>query len=305
MVRLTRPATEALFPGFRARRVRTTAAGGATIHGISGGRGTPVLMLHGYPQTHAMWHAQAPALAREHSVVCADLRGYGDSGKPAGRGPDTYSKRTMAADMAELMQRLGHERFHVVAHDRGARVAHRLARDHGERVLSLTVIDICPTLAMYEQTDFDFARAYWHWFVFIQPAPLPEQLLERLGFDGLLAQVSRVTAGRGGFDARALAEYRRCFTRRTMHAICEDYRASAGIDLEHDRADVGRELAMPVHAIWGSRGVVGRQFDCLAEWRRVARDVSGTEIDCGHFVPEERPRQTLAAIRTFLRRVGP
>jgi len=303
MATLTRQSTASLFPGFKARRVRTSTAGGATIHSISAGAGTPVLLLHGYPQTHAMWHAQAPALARTHTVVCADLRGYGDSSKPAGADPDTYSKRTMAADMVELMQRLGHERFHVVAHDRGARVAHRLARDHGPRVRSLTVIDICPTLAMYERTDMDFARAYWHWFIFIQPAPLPEQLLERVGFDGLLALLTRATAGRSAFDPRALAEYRRCFTRRAMHAICEDYRASAGIDLEHDRADRGRKLAMPVHAIWGARGVVGRQFDCLAEWRRVARHATGTPLDCGHFVAEERPRETLAAIRAFLEQV--
>ncbi len=287
----------ALLAGFTPRRVRTA---GATIQTRSGGRGAPVLLLHGYPQTHAMWHAVAPALAREHTVVCADLRGYGDSSK---RGPD-FSKRAMAADMAEAMQRLGHRRFHVVGHDRGARVAHRLARDHAERVASITVIDICPTLAMYERTDMAFARAYWHWFFFIQPAPLPERLMAHLGLDGMLALLTQATAGRGGFDARALAEYRRCFTPATIHAICEDYRASAGIDLDHDRADARTKLAMPLLAIWGRRGVVGRQFDCLAEWRRVARDVRGIALDCGHFVPEERPRETLAALRAFLKEVS-
>jgi len=285
-----------LFPGFNKRRIKTT---GALIHTVSAGHGTPLLLLHGYPQTHAMWHAIAPALAREHRVVCADLRGYGDSSKPK----SGYSKREMAADMAAVMARLGHERFHVIGHDRGARVAHRLARDHGQRVMSLAVIDICPTLAMYEHTDMAFARAYWHWFFFIQPPPLPERLLEHIGFDGMLALLTKATAGRGGFDPRAVAEYRRCFTPATIHAMCEDYRASAGIDLEHDRADAKNKLAMPVLAVWGTRGVVGKQFDCVAEWKRVARKVSGCEIDCGHFVPEEEPRETLAAIRAFLTRV--
>ena len=287
----TRPAW---FPGFTPRRVRTA---GATIRAVHGGSGPALLLLHGYPQTHAMWHAIAPALAQTHSVVCADLRGYGDSSKTA----TDFSKRAMAADMVTLMQRLGHERFHLVGHDRGARVAHRLARDHGARVASLTVIDICPTLAMYERSDMAFARAYWHWFFFIQPAPLPERLLEHIGFDGMLALLTKATAGRGGFDARALAEYRRCFTPATIHAMCEDYRASAGIDLEHDRADAKKKLALPLLAIWGTRGVVGKQFDCLAEWRRVARDVRGVALDCGHFVPEEKPRETLAAIRGFLK----
>jgi len=290
-------AVKELFPGFTARRVRTA---GAVIHSVSAGRGTPLLLLHGYPQTHAMWHAIAPALARDHAVVCADLRGYGDSSK---RGSD-FSKRAMAADMVAVMQRLGHARFHVIGHDRGARVAHRLARDHAERVASITVIDICPTLAMYERTDMAFARAYWHWFFFIQPAPLPETLLAHIGLDGMLALLTKATAGRDGFDKRALAEYRRCFTPATMHAMCEDYRASAGIDLDHDRADGKKKLAMPLLAIWGTRGVVGTQFDCVAEWKRVARDVRGIAVDCGHFVPEERPRETLAAIRAFLKDVA-
>jgi haloacetate dehalogenase len=289
-----------LFPGFATRRVRTAGATIHTVRTVSRDAGTPLLLLHGYPQTHAMWHAIAPSLAREHAVVCADLRGYGDSSK---HGAD-FSKRAMAADMADVMQRLGHARFHVIGHDRGARVAHRLARDHGERVASVTVIDICPTLAMYERTDMAFARAYWHWFFFIQPAPLPEKLLAHVGFDGMLALLTKATAGRGGFDKRAIAEYKRCFTPATIHAMCEDYRASAGIDLDHDRADAKTKLAMPLLAIWGTRGVVGKQFDCVAEWKRVARDVRGVALDCGHFVPEERPRETLAAIRSFLKEVS-
>jgi haloacetate dehalogenase len=294
--------TATLLTAFEHRRLRANAT---TIHVASAGSGPPVLMLHGWPQTLAMWHAVAPALASRHSIVCADLRGYGDSAKPRGL-PDhgNYSKRVMAADMVAVMQRLGHERFHVVGHDRGARVAHRMARDHGERVLSLTVIDICPTLAMYERTDMAFARAYYHWFLFIQPAPLPEQMIAAIGFDGMFNRLTAATGGRGGFDAQALAEYRRCFDRRTIHASCEDYRAAASIDLEHDRADAGRKIKMPVLALWGQRSVVGTMFDCLADWRAVAEDVRGESLDCGHFVPEEQPQPTLAALQRFLQRAS-
>lgn len=288
-------------PGFEYRRVRCN---GVTLNVALAGDGPPVLLLHGWPQSHVMWHGIAPPLAQRHAVVCADLRGYGDSSKPRGL-PDhsNYSKRVMALDMVELMGRLGHERFHLVGHDRGARVAHRLARDHGERVASLTVIDIAPTLAMYERTDMAFARAYYHWFLFIQPPPLPERMIEAVGLVGMLGRLAATTGAAGGvFTREALREYVRCYDRRTIHASCEDYRAAAGIDLEHDRADVeaGRLLDLPLHVIWGSRGVVGRMFDPLAEWRKVARRVSGTALPAGHFVPEERPRETLAEIRRFL-----
>jgi haloacetate dehalogenase len=259
-------------------------------------------MLHGYPQCHAMWHLVAPALARGRTVVCADLRGYGDSSKPRGL-PDhgNYSKRVMAADMVALMRSLGHERFDLIGHDRGGRVAHRLARDHGERVRSLTVLDICPTLAMYEQTTMAFARAYYHWFLFIQPSPLPETMVAAVGLRGLFGRHGiNLGSGSGVFDPRALAEYLRCFDARTIHASCEDYRASAGIDLEHDRADLARKLKMPLLVVWGARGVVGRQFDCVADWRAVAHDVTGHALDCGHFIAEERPGELLQLLRPFL-----
>lgn len=295
--------TAALFPGFQRRRVRTR---GAVINLVQGGDGPPVLLLHGYPETHAMWHRVAPALARDYTVVCPDLRGYGDSSKPKGL-PDhaNYSKRAMAQDMADVMRALGHERFHVVGHDRGGRVAHRLARDHGGRVRSLTVLDISPTLRMYESADMAFARAYYHWFFLIQPAPLPESLLRNQVPGYILGRIGRGPRGLRAFDRRALAEYVRCFRDpRTIHATCEDYRASAGIDLEHDRRDRRRRLRMPVLALWGKHGVIERLFDCLADWRAVARDVQGHALPCGHFLPEERPAEVLRELRRFLAEVG-
>jgi len=277
---------------------------GVTIHCAVTGNGPPLLMLHGYPQTHAMWHRVAPELACEYTVVCPDLRGYGDSSKPRGL-PDhsNYSKRVMADDMVGVMRALGHERFHLVGHDRGARVAHRLARDHGEQVRTLTVIDISPTLKMYASTNMALARAYYHWFLFIQPAPLPEKMIAAVGLAGIFGRMSAATGSSGQlFAPQALKEYLRCFDARTIHASCEDYRASAGIDLDHDRADAGKRLAMPVLAIWGTRGVIGKLFDCVADWREVADDVTGVALDSGHFVPEERPQEVVQAIRGLLTR---
>jgi len=288
---------------FRHQRIRSN---GVTIQCAVAGDGPPVLMLHGYPQTHVMWHLVAPQLARDHTVVCADLRGYGDSSKPRGL-PDhsNYSKRTMAEDMVGVMRALGHERFHVVGHDRGGRVAHRLARDHGERVYSLAVLDISPTLKMYESTSMAFARAYYHWFLFIQPEPVPEKMVTAVGLAGMFGRQGVILGSPSDiFAPQALKEYFRCFDARTIHASCEDYRASAGIDLEHDRADLGRKLAMPVLAIWGSRGVVGRLFDCAADWREVAGEVTGLAVDSGHFVAEERPQDVAAALRAHLGRAS-
>ncbi len=290
-----------LFPGFARRKIRTR---GATIHLVTKGDGPPVLLLHGYPETHAMWHKLAPQLARRYTVVCADLRGYGDSSKPKGL-PDhsNYSKRAMAADMVEVMEKLGHERFHVVGHDRGARVAHRLARDHPRRVRTLTVLDIAPTLKMYESTDMAFARAYYHWFFLIQPPPLPEKLLAGQVPYYILGRIGRGKSGLKHFSKAAQREYVRCFRDpRTIHATCEDYRAAATIDLVHDRADRRRKLKIPVLALWGKHGVIEAMFDCLADWREVAQNVSGRALPCGHFLPEEAPRETLREIERFLAR---
>lgn len=251
-----------------------------------------------------MWHKLAPQLARRYTVVCADLRGYGDSSKPRGL-PDhsNYAKRAMAQDMVEVMDALGHGSFHVVGHDRGARVAHRMARDHGKRVRTLTVLDISPTLRMYEATDMAFARAYYHWFFLIQPPPLPEMLLAGHVPSYILGRIGRSPGGLAHFSKAAVREYVRCFRDpRTIHATCEDYRAAATIDLEHDRRDRRKKLAMPVLVLWGKYGVIEKFFDCLADWRQVAKNVTGRALACGHFLPEEAPGETLREIGRFLRR---
>lgn len=293
---------DALFPGFRPLTIDSPE--GATIAGVLGGAGPPLLLLHGHPQTHAIWHKVAPVLARHFTVVACDLRGYGDSSKPDAV-PDhaNYSKRTMAADMLAVMRNLGFERFRVMAHDRGARVAHRLLADHPQAVERAVLLDIAPTLAMYEQAGDAFARAYWHWFFLIQPAPLPERLIEADPHAYVRDVMGRRSAGLAPFDPRALAEYARCLALPgTARGICEDYRAAAGIDLAHDRADrdAGRMLGAPLLVLWGADGVVARCFDPLAEWRRLAADVAGEALPCGHYIPEEAPDALLERALPFL-----
>jgi haloacetate dehalogenase len=232
------------------------------------------------------------------------LRGYGDSGKPP-TAPDhtPYSKHVMAADQVALMRALGHERFHVVGHDRGGRVAHRLARDHGKRVRTLTVLDISPTLKMYRNTTMQFAKAYYHWFFLIQEAPMPEQMLRGQAPSYVLKRLGRGKTGLKYFSKQAMAEYVRAFKDpRTIHATCEDYRAAATIDLMHDQQDLKKKIRMPLLALWGKQGVIEALFDCLADWREVATDVRGRALACGHFIPEEKPRELIAELRRFLPR---
>ncbi|WP_313168313.1 alpha/beta fold hydrolase [Massilia oculi] len=291
----------ALFPDFRSLQV--DVAPSVTIKAITGGSGPPLLLLHGHPQTHAIWHKVAPQLAERFTVVACDLRGYGDSSKPQG-APDhaNYSKRTMALDALAVMRSLGFERFRVLAHDRGARVAHRLALDHPQAVERMALLDIAPTLAMYEQTSEAFARAYWHWFFLIQPAPMPERLIEADPAAYVRDVMGKRSAGLAPFDPRALREYQRCLALPgAAHGICEDYRAAAGIDLEHDRLDreEGRKLRMPLLALWGEQGVVGRCFDPLEEWKRVADDVQGGALPCGHYIAEEAPELLLGRVLPF------
>jgi haloacetate dehalogenase len=289
-----------LFPGFSTQRIRTS---GTEIHCETGGSGPPLLLLHGYPQTHAMWHRVAPVLAASYTVVCADLRGYGDSAKPATDAAHApYSKRAMAADMVEVMRALGFARFRLVGHDRGGRVAHRLCVDHPDAVERVAVLDISPTRTMFRGTDQAFASAYYHWFFLIQPFDFPERLIGADPLFYLHRKLGGWGSGSGIFDARAMAEYERCFSDpATIHASCEDYRAAASIDLEHDEADVaaGRTVTCPLLALWGEKGVVHRLFHPLDDWRGVAQDVRGHALPCGHYLAEEAPTATLEALVAF------
>jgi haloacetate dehalogenase len=283
----------------------TVSAGGSelTLSGRHGGSGPPLLLLHGHPQSHAMWHRVAPTLAEKFSVVMMDLRGYGDSGRPAA-SEHSHSKRSMALDAVTVMQQLGHAQFDVLAHDRGARVAHRLALDCPQAVRRLMLLDIAPTLAMYEHTSDAFARAYWHWFFLIQPAPLPERLIEADPVAYLHDVIGRRHAGLAAFAPQALAEYERCIAiPGTAQSICEDYRASAGIDLQHDRADraAGRKLSQPLHVLWGEQGAVGRCFDIPALWRAAAQNFSGHALPCGHYIAEEVPELLLPEVFEFFK----
>src|SRR5476649_2492369 len=269
------------------------------------GQGEPLLLLHGHPQTQAIWHKVAPHLTSQFTVVLADLRGYGDSGKPE---PDAehlrYSKREMAQDQVELMQALGFNQFSVIAHDRGARVAHRLALDHPQAVKRMVLMDIAPTLAMYQQTNEAFARAYWHWFFLIRPAPLPETLIEANPELYLRSVMGSRSAGMQPFSEEAYADYLRCLQLDgTARGICEDYRAAASIDLEHDRADIAanRHLNLPLLVLWGAEGTVARCFEPLKEWQQVATDVRGKPVSAGHYIAEEAPELLLAEVLPFLR----
>ena len=287
-----------LFPGFTTRHVATA---GARIHCEVGGSGPPLLLLHGYPQTHAMWHRIAPRLVERYTVVCSDLRGYGDSSKPdGGEGHVAYSKREMAKDQVEVMQALGFARFKLVGHDRGGRVAHRLCLDHPQAVERVAVLDISPTRLMYASSDMGFATAYYHWFFLIQPFDLPERLIGSDPVYYLRRKLGGLSSGLGVFDPRALAEYERCFADpATIHATCEDYRAAASIDLEHDAADAHARVQCPLLALWGEKGVVHRFFDPIADWKSVARDVRGKALASGHYLAEEVPEATLAALQAF------
>jgi haloacetate dehalogenase len=280
-----------LFPGFKPAKIQTT---GAVINVVSGGEGPPLLLLHGHPQSHVEWHKLAPELAKEFTVVAADLRGYGDSSKPPdGANHAGYSKRAMARDQVEVMRHFGFEKFAVVGHDRGGRVTHRMALDHADRITKAAVLDIVPTYKIYQNISKEFATAYYHWFFLVQPAPFPETVIGK-SLESFVRQ--------GSSTPEAYAEYLRCFRDpATVHAACEDYRASASIDLEHDEADIQRKIQCPLLVLWAERGLMNRLFDVLAAWRERASDVRGKALPGGHFLPEELPDQTLAEVRAFLR----
>jgi haloacetate dehalogenase len=282
------------FPGFARRRIATS---GAHINLVTGGSGRPLLLLHGYPQTHLMWRKLASRLAADFTVVVPDLRGYGDSSKPPA-DPDNagYSKRALALDQVETMKALGFERFSVAGHDRGARVAHRLARDHPERIERLALLDIVPTLYRFETIDQKAATASYHWFFLIQPGGLPERLIGAEP-EFFLRHSLRDPAV---FEPEAFAEYLRCFRNpETIRATCDEYRAGATIDLVHDRADRGRRITMPLRVLWGERSSQGSGYDVLGVWRDHAEVVSGRGIASGHFLPEEPPEETYGALHGF------
>lgn len=292
-----------LFPhGFRTER---RAANGVVLNVCydTSAERPPLLLLHGFPQTHAIWHRVAEPLRQRYTLVMPDLRGYGDSDKPTGPADHSaYSKRAMARDLRELMAGLGFERFHVCGHDRGGRVAHRLALDHADAVRALVLLDISPTLTMYERTTMEFARRYYHWFFLIQPAPLPEQLIGAAPSFYLRAKLGGWgSEGLTLFDERALAEYERCFADpAAIHAMCEDYRAAASIDLDHDRADAARRIECPVRVLWGERGVVHRLFTPLADWQaKCTLEVTGRAVPTGHYIPEEAPELLAHELAAF------
>ncbi|MBL8523873.1 MAG: alpha/beta hydrolase [Betaproteobacteria bacterium] len=289
-----------MFAGFRQTRL---LANGVNIHTRIGGSGPPLLLLHGYPQSQLIWHRVAEELAKHYTVVLTDLRGYGQSDKPAGQPDHTnYSKRTMAQDQTQVMRQLGFDEFYLCGHDRGGRVSHRLAVDHPEAVKKLMLLDISPTLTMYEQTNMEFARSYWWWFWLIQPAPFPESMVAAAPETYLKKKIGWGHAGLSAFTEQTYSAYLSYVSDpATMHGMCEDYRAAASIDLAHDRADrdAGKKIACPVNVLWGEFGVVNRCFKPLEDWRVVADDVRGRTLPCGHYIPEEVPVLLLDEMKAF------
>lgn len=287
-----------MFEQFTQHRIATS---GATINLVKGGQGPPLLLLHGYPQTYVMWHQVAPVLSEHFTVICSDLRGYGDSEKPTSDPTHlTYSKRATAQDQVEVMATLGFERFSAAGHDRGGRVLHRLALDHPERVEKVAFLDIVPTRTIFQTVDKELATAYEHWFFLIQPYDLPERLIGADPEFYLKTKIRQWSASQRGFTAEAMAEYGRCFRNpAVIHATCEDYRAAASIDLEHDQRDIDQMIQCPVLVLWGLRGVMQRRYNVLETWRERAVDVRGKGLDCGHFLPEEAPQETVQALLDF------
>jgi len=280
---------------------QTVITQGATINVASAGSGPALLLLHGYPQTHLMWHKIAPSLAKKHHIICPDLRGYGDSSKPDSDAQHRpYSKREMANDMIEVMRQMGYERFFVVGHDRGARVAHRMALDFPAKILKAAFLDIIPTYEMFKQIDQTIATSYYHWFFLIQDKGVPEHLI---GLDPdfyLNDKLNRWSQYPEQFDNAIVNQYLRCFKDpATIHATCEDYRAAASIDLEHDEADLDKKVGCPLLVLWGKHGIMGKHFDMLDIWQQKADNVTGKALDSGHFLAEEAASETLEHLLNF------
>lgn len=298
---------EKYFNGFKHVEVDT---GEVIIHTWIGGNGEEaVLLLHGHPESHLMWHKVAPELAKDYTVVIPDMRGYGESSKPKGTSDHaTYSKRVMANDQVTVMQQLGFERFHIAGHDRGGRVCHRMMADHPDKVKSAVLLDIIPTIDVYDRTDQMIATKYWHWFFYIQPEPFPENFLgsqpEYFIRSNILKKTIPGSLASDTFPEDIVQEYIRYYADpATVHAIAEDYRASATIDWEHDMADRDQKLTVPVMCVWGSDGNICQIWDVVEIWKRRALDVTGYGVPgCGHFVPEEKPEITVEKIREHIER---
>jgi len=288
-----------MFEGFETRQIETI---GTTINLVTGGSGPPLLLLHGYPQSHVMWHKIAPRLAQDFTVVAPDLRGYGDSGKPVG-DPDhmNYSKRVMAQDQVDVMEALGFDQFLLVGHDRGARVSHRLTKDHPQRVQKLATLDIIPTRTMFQIVNQEMATNTYHWFFLIQPFDFPERVIGADADYFIRRGFERTKDSTQVFPPEALEEYVRCFCDpAAIHGTCEDYRAGASIDLVHDEADFDNKVSCPMLAMWSETGYVGRTQDVLGVWKDYATNVRGQSFTCGHYMAEEQPDEIYASIKAFL-----
>ena len=287
-----------MFRGFIKEKIKVSET---EINLVRGGKGPPLLLLHGYPQSHVMWHKVAEQLAMQFTVIISDLRGYGDSGKPSSDEEHfNYSKRASARDQVEMMSKLGHAHFMVGGHDRGARVAHRMAIDYGENVRKLCVLDIVPTYRVFLDTNKELATKYWHWFFLIQKAPLPETLIENNVEFYLRSMFGSWGKNNEFVTEQAFAEYLRCLENpETIHATCEDYRAGASIDLTHDKADINQKIACPLLALWGEFGAMHKMYNVVETWRERAVNVNGWPVKCGHFIPEEAPNATIETFSKF------
>jgi haloacetate dehalogenase len=287
-----------MFEGFTQTQIETS---GARINLRHGGSGPPLLLLHGNPLTHVMWHKIAPRLAEDFTVVAADLRGYGDSSKPEGGADHSgYSFRAMAQDQVEVMQALGFTQYNVCGHDRGGRAAHRMALDYPDRVKKVAFLDIVPTYHMLNNIKKEWAVDSYHWFFMAQPYDYPEQMIIAYGLERYIRRkLDKKGVGMSAFTAEALAEYIRCCTPGNIHAVCEDYRAAVSIDLVHDEADLQRKLALPVLVLWGEHSHVNRSYQPIEAWRERAIDVRGKMLACGHYPAEQVPDETYAELRAF------